>query len=146
LKQLKKIYGEYLKKVGKLDEDIRLGKSKTRDAEDKAVITQQNQLLTERLKNRFITNDRIIAIAILMLCVIFGIGVFLVFYYRHTPSAMGGVFGGTFLSLLAIIRWLFKLWREKSYMDITLGILEGLTPRQAAEFISNIYWKLRGSS
>lgn len=150
MKHLKSIYEDYLKSIDKFDEDIRLGrKVKTRKKADKdiaAVIEGKSQLLTQRLNERFKFNNRIVILAVVLLCLIFGIGVFLIFYYRDSPATMGGVFGGTFLSLLSIIRWLHKLWQEKSVMDMSLSVLEGLAPKQAAEFISTIYWKLRSQS
>jgi hypothetical protein len=132
-----------------LEEDIRLGGSddvKEVDDKDSEKISHHSGLLMESLNKRYRFNTSVIVIAIILLCILFGIGVTLIFYYRDLPSAMGAVFGGTFLSLLSIIHWLYKLWREKSFMDISLGILEGLPPEKAAEFISTLYWKLRGES
>jgi uncharacterized protein with PQ loop repeat len=140
--QLKEIYKHYLQRIGRLDEEVCLGpRMDKKVVEDKDTVIQQSRLLSETLNNRFRFNNKIIIIAVVLLCILFAVGVILVFYYRDSPSVMGGVFGGTFLSLLSIISRLHKLWKEKNLMDITIGMLEGLPPEKAAEFISTIYWK-----
>jgi hypothetical protein len=147
LKQLKEIYKDYLESIGRLDEEISLGpRTDKKEVEDKSTIIRQSRFLSERLNNRFRFNNKIIIIAVVLLCILFAMGVILVFYYRDSPSVMGGVFGGTFLSLLSIIGWLHKLWKEKSMMDISLSILEGLPPEKALDCINTLYWMLRSPS
>lgn len=147
MKQLKEIYEEYLKGIEKLDEVIVLGsRGDQMEAKSSDLIDNQSRMLTERLNKRFKFNNAIIILAIVLLCILFAIGVSLVFYYRNSPSVMGGVFGGTFLALLSIIGWLHKLWKEKSLMDISLWALEGLPPEKAAEHINTLYWTLHSSS
>jgi uncharacterized protein YqhQ len=141
------MYEVYLKGIGKLEEAIVLGSpGDQKGLKSSDEIDRQSRILTESLDKRFKFNNNIIILAILLLCILFAIGVFLVFFYRNSPSVMGGVFGGTFLALLSIIKWLHKLWKEKSLMDISLCILEGLPPEKAAESISTLYWKLHGTS
>jgi hypothetical protein len=147
LKQLKEIYKDYLESIGRLDEEISLGpRTDKKEVEDKSTIIRQSRFWSERLNNRFRFNNKIIIIAVVLLCILFAMGVILVFYYRDSPSVMGGVFGGTFLSLLSIIGWLHKLWKEKSMMDISLSILEGLPPEKALDCINTLYWMLRSPS
>jgi hypothetical protein len=147
LKQLMKIYEDYLDGIGKLDKKIYMGRGKdTKPVEDKEILKQESHILSKRLSKRFKFNDNIIRIAIVLLCLLFAIGVTLIFYYRDLPHVMGGVFSGTFLLLYIIIRWLHKLWEEKSHMDFVLVIFDGLPPEKAAEFLINHYWKLRSSS
>jgi len=154
--KLTTIFEDYLKDIEQFDEKVILGSTdralqvkestpgyspKRADSFDK-----RTKSLEERLKDRFKFNNGIILLAIIILCMIFAIGVFFVFYYRNSPAALGGVFGGTFLSLLSIISWLHKLWREKSIMDMTLSVIEGLPAREAAKFINTMAWKLRGKN
>ncbi len=147
MKQLKEIYKDYLKRIGRLDEEVCLGpRTDKKDVKDKGTIIRQSRFLSERLNNRFRFNNKIIILAVVLLCILFAVGVILVFYYRDSPSVMGGIFGGTFLSLLSIIGWLHKLWKEKSLMDISLSILEGLPPEKASDCISTLYWILRSPS
>ena len=147
MKQLKEIYKDYLESIGRLDEEICLGpRLDKKEVEDKSTLIRQSRFLSERLNNRFRFNNKLIIIAVVLLCILFAAGVILVFYYRDSPSVMGGVFGGTFLSLLSIIGWLHKLWKEKSLMDISLSILESLPPEKASDCINTLYWTLRSPS
>lgn len=147
MKQLKELYEEYLKGIGKFDEAIALGaRGGQAETKDNVQLGEQSRMLTKRLNQRFRFNNGIILLAIVLLCILFSIGIFLVFYHRNSPSVMGGVFGGTFLALLSIIGWLHKLWKEKSLMDISLWVLEGLPPEKSAECINILYWTLHTSS
>lgn len=156
MEKLTTIFEDYLKSIEQFDDKVILGSS------DRAIqvkestpgyfpdgpgsLERKTKSLEERLGERFKFNNGIILLAIIILCMIFVMGVFFVFYYRDSPVALGGIFGGTFLSLLSIISWLHKLWREKSVMDMTLSVIEGLPAREAAKFINTMAWKLRGKN
>jgi hypothetical protein len=147
LRKLKRIYRDYLKKIGKLDGELRLGRrGDSRGVEYEEVLIHESELLRQRLDNRFQSNNKIIILAIVLLCILFFIGVYLVFYYRDEPLIMGGIFSGTFVLLLSIVKWLHILWKEKSVMDLSLVIFEDLSPKEAAEkaaeFIPLLYKKI----
>jgi len=143
MRQLATYFEDYLKDIGKFDTNIIFGKDKESkiDFNDKAII-DKNNILLNRLYNRFKLNDKIIFTAVFLLCILFFIGIFFLFYYRNDPVILGGIFGGTFLSLLSIIHWLYKLWAEKSYIDISLYIIENESSENAYKFINNVYWKI----
>jgi hypothetical protein len=147
LKKIDEIYGDFLKSINLFDNVISLGPGTgKKPAKDPEILKDKTSILTGELKKRFKFNDKIIILAIILLSVLFLVGVSLVFYYRGSPSVMGSVLGGTFFSLLSIVRWLYKLWREKSIMDISLTIIDALPPEKAAEFINTIFWKLRSEA
>ena len=143
---LRKIYEDYLQKIGKLDKDVRFGgpgegvEKEEKTVDNQELIRKESAHLAQRLKERFKWNNRIIFAVILLLFFLFALGIFLIFWYREFLLTNKVILSGTFLSVFPIIYWLYRLWREKSFMDITLSILEGLSPQQAAQFISSIYW------
>lgn len=127
----------YIKETGQL-KPVMLG------SEDKprAVQKDEQDRLKDNLQKRLKSNDLILTIAIILLCVIFVIGVFFVIYYKDNPKTIGVVFGGTFLSLLTIVLQLRKIWLDKNILDVSLNVIENLQPEDAADFIKTLYWNL----
>jgi hypothetical protein len=146
LEKLKNIYEDYLKSIGKFDPDIRFGRKESKAAENKEVIELQSRALAERLKERFKFNNRIILIGILLLCLLFILGIVIIILYRDFLLTNRIVLGFTFFSFFPIVYYLRMLWWDKCYLDISLSVIEGLPPQQAADFISVMYWKLRSRS
>lgn len=126
---------KFLESIGRLKAG-QLGGNEIKpiDEKDKKIFTD---ILTTQLSN----NNRIIWVAIVLLCVLFGVGVSLVFYYLDSPKIMGVVFGGTFLSLLSIIEWLHRLWTDKSKMDLLYAMTPELSSEQFVKLAEIIYWK-----
>ena len=85
-------------------------------------------------------NKNIMIVYIAMLCIVFGIDVYLIFRFLNSPNAMGIIFGGTFLSLLTVIDRLRRIWKEKSIMEMILVLLDGLPKEQIATVIETLYW------
>ena len=134
MKQVQSIYKKYLKRIGRIQE-ISLGAY-----EPQTITREDNQFFTKLLEKQLNFNRNVIIVYISMLCVLFGIGVLLIFYHLNSPEKIGLIFGGTFLSLLTIIEKLRRLWRDKSIMDITLNIAQGLPPEQTAQVIEALYF------
>jgi hypothetical protein len=87
-------------------------------------------------------NDRIILVAILLLCAFFALGVFLILRFLSSPATIPLVFGGTIFSLLGIVRWLQTLWWDKSMMDVLLAVCASMTPDEAARTITTVYFEV----
>jgi hypothetical protein len=86
-------------------------------------------------------------IAVAMLCAIFLGSLGIIFYYRDDPTRIGVLLGagGGLFSLLAVIRWLRRLWIEENTMEFIRKILDDLPPEKAAEMISQYYFMMMGS-
>ncbi len=131
---LNAIIEAYLGGIGQLDEQELGGSPNTVSAE-------YQQSLVASLSGQWKFNKGIIVVAISVLCAIFLLGIFLVIYYRDSPTAIAAILGGNFFSLLVIVGWLRRLWLENSTMGALLAIVEGMTPREAAKVITT--WHFR---
>lgn len=129
------IYEKFLKENHRF-EKIKAGGS---EGVIPATETSKSQLINNLLiQNKF--NNILILVIMAMFIVIFGIGIYFSLYYRNDPKTMGVVFGGSFLSLLVIIRGLQNLWKQKSTMDMLLTIVPNMTPDKAVEIIEMLYY------
>ncbi len=81
------------------------------------------------------SNDKVIAVVFVLLCLFFVISMYFGYYYRDQPGVMGGILGSTFLVLFLTIKWLHKLWQVKGIMDILLKIMENISPAKANEIM-----------
>ena len=85
--------------------------------------------------------DRILLIAVGLLCCLFALGFGLTIYHRNSPTNVAALFGGgTFLSLLGIVAWLRKLWFDKRTMDLLLALTQSMTPADAAKALTSFYF------
>lgn len=137
MNKLKSIYQSFL-------EDNSLLELEKLGSDEKKVAPSKNASLN--LKSNILKqskfNNNIVIVSIVLLCIIFGLGIFFAIYYRDNPTTIGVIFGGTFLSLLAIVSRLRRIWLEKSLMDVSLSVLEDLPPQDAAKFIQTIYYNM----
>ena len=135
--RIRAAYKNYLSRMNRLQE-VNLGSS------DKphSVTEEDNQFLSSLLQKELNFNRKLVLIFVTMLLVLFGMGLFLTIYFIHSPKTIGIVFGGTFLSLLAIIEKLHRLWEEKSKMDITLSLAQNLPPAETVKVIETLYWNM----
>ena len=131
---LNKIVDSYLVRIGQANEQ-ELGN------ELKPIKPEDNTYLLESFKSQQTFNRGIVVVAISVLCAIFLLGVFLVVYYRDSPSAIVAILGGNFFSLLVIVGWLRKLWLENSTMGALLLITKDVPAREAAAIITT--WHFR---
>lgn len=136
MKHIKKIFEDYLNRIGEL-KPVQLGD------DDKRIVTEKDSAFLEtQINGQRNFNNTIIIVAMVVLCVIFLVGVALVIKYIDHIEKINIVFGGTFLSLLSIVYWLRKLWLEKSVLDISMGIIQNMPPEKAADYISTLYWRM----
>ena len=130
MRELKVSFRSYLSKTGKIGE-IPLGNSKPKNLD--------NKLFRSELKKLSKINDIFIISAFVILIILFAVGIYLTLLHRNNPSKITAIFGGTFLSLLIIVRKLRQFWLEKFIMDHSSIVLQNFSPEQAADFILNLY-------
>jgi len=138
MKRLRSAYEQYLTRIERLNK-IQLGTDANKK-KSRPITEEDNQYFIKLLDKQLKFNLNIVIIYITMLCVLFGIGVFLVFYYLNSPRVIGLIFGGTFFSLLTVIEKLRRLWHEKSIIDISLTVIQELPPKETAKVIEILYW------
>ena len=136
MKKLETILSTFLNDIGRI-EDIKLG-GKVNQL--KHLSDDDTARLTGQLSGQSKFNRTILVIYIISLCVLYAIGIFMVFYFLDSPEKIGIVFGGSFLGLLAIGDRLYKIWREKTVTDVLLTLIQGLPPIEAVKAIESIYW------
>jgi len=143
MKKLENVFNSYLQKVGYLD-FVFLGDDDedNEDKEVKPVTEKESQFLINHLKTSQKQNNSIIMIILIMLCILFGVGIYFVFYYRDDPVMLCSIFGGNFLALLGIVSKLKRLWTEKVIIEHSHSILENLKPEEAAKVMMNLYTNL----
>ena len=136
MKELTSAIENYLESTGQLQ------LKQMGPGEERAITREHNQRLVTRLGRIGRSNDRIVIIAIGVLCVLFVLGISLLLYHRDNLTAVWPVVGGMLVSNLAIVRWLRRLWIEKTLIGIMLVVAAELPPEQAAKYILLLYWNL----
>ncbi|MGH8548826.1 MAG: hypothetical protein ACRERU_09550 [Methylococcales bacterium] len=131
MKRLETSLTDFLRLLGRLD-DIKLGA-------DEHQVNQPTEEDITRLKTRVCENSKfnrtILILYIVSVCVLYVLGVFLVFHFIDSPDVIGVVFGGTFLSLIGVTERLYRVWREKTIIDVMLTIIDDLPPSEAIKSI-----------
>jgi hypothetical protein len=128
----------YLREIGEADAKKLGGATAIRAPE---VLAEAQNSLERRLREDAKSTDRIIVVAVVLLCCLFFAGLGLVFYYRDSPEQVKVMFGGgTFLSLLGIVAWLRKLWFDKRTMDLLLVLVQSMSPTDAAKVLATFYF------
>jgi alkylhydroperoxidase family enzyme len=128
----------YLREIGEA-EPKKLGVAAEPSALE--ILTGAQNSLERRLREDAKSTDRIIVVAVVLLCCLFFAGLGLVFYYRDSPGHVAAMFGGgSFLSLLGIVGWLRKLWFDKRTMDLLLVLVQSMSPADAAKVLATFYF------
>jgi len=135
MKRLEAIFEEYLRLIeqqegGKLGEKL------------KEVTVANNQYFAALLDEHLKFNKSIIVVAVALLCILFSVGMFLVYTLRTSPKGIIAISGGNFLSFLLVIRWLRRLWIEKSMVDVMIFVARDMSPYEAAKFLTKFYFKM----
>jgi hypothetical protein len=104
------------------------------------VTEEDSRFLRESLGRQLRFGNSMIIVAVVLLCSLFFLGVFLILYHRDSLNAVGVISGGTFASLLAIIGLLRRLWLEKSAMDLLIHASKGLPPAETAKLVTSFYF------
>jgi hypothetical protein len=128
----------YLREIGEV-ESKKLGDTPTLRAPETLAGAQST--LERSLREDARTTDRIVVVAVVLLCCLFVAGIGLVVYYRNSPEHLEVLFGGgTFVSLLGIVGWLRKLWFDKRTMDLLLVLVQSMSPADAAKVLTAFYF------
>lgn len=106
----------------------------------KAVSIKQKNELIHHLLNETKFNKKLIVVITIMFVILFGVGVFFTIYYRDNPKTMGIIFGGSFLTLIAVMRALQNLWAKKCRMDMLLTLIPGISPEQTVMVIETLLY------
>jgi len=135
MKRLETIFEDYLRLIGQ-QEGPDLGEK------PKEVTAAANQHFAALLDEHLKFNKGIIVVAVALLCILFGVGMFLVYTLRTSPKGIVTISGGSFLSFLLVIRWLRRLWIEKSMIDVMIFVARDMPPKEAAKFLTGFYFKM----
>ncbi len=88
-------------------------------------------------------NASFLWVALVLLVILFGVGGGLIYLYREQPGVLTVILGGNLFTLLAVIDWLRRLWRDKSVLDALLFTVSGMAPEDAIKVISTFYFRMR---
>src|ERR1700730_15345683 len=108
---MKEAVRDYLRQIDQFEPQS-LGKRR------RPITPQDSQFLRERIGHQARINDRISVIAVTLLVCLFGLGVSLIIYDLGPVRAEAAISGTTFASLLVVVRFLRRLWLDKSRMDL----------------------------
>ena len=109
--------------------------------EVQALSWKHNDLLADLLNKQLAISNKNVFIATLLLFIFFcvGSGISLASYYLNLSEIIKWVFGVSIvLSFLFVIRWLYELLFEKSYMKRLLTLAEDISPNQITFIIEII--------
>ncbi|ETR71191.1 MAG: hypothetical protein OMM_08279 [Candidatus Magnetoglobus multicellularis str. Araruama] len=140
MNKLEKAFSTYLQDIGYLD-FVYLGDDKDdiKDKDVNPVTEKESQSLINNLSKSQEQNNSIVTIILIMLCILFTVGIFFVFYYRDDPVTLCTIFGGNFFALLGIVSKLKKIWTEKVIIEYSQSILKDLKPEEAAKVMMTLY-------
>ncbi|MDX2044363.1 MAG: hypothetical protein SF097_24350 [Acidobacteriota bacterium] len=134
VEKLKQDFETYLERIGRLKE-VPLGED-----DEQPVKKEDNQHLIQLLDQHVKSNNSLVVIAIVILCLSFLGTILLLLSYRQNPEAIKLVAGGAMMLALGVVRWLHKFWIQKTFIAIALTILDKLPPEQAADVMTRLYW------
>jgi hypothetical protein len=100
--------------------------------------------LRDYLRERVRVSDRLVAVVVALLAILFLTGIGLAIYHRDKPEFMSAIIGGDLLSLLAVVAWMRRIIVEKTQIDLSIAMIEALPPEQSAVFLMTLYERLLG--
>jgi hypothetical protein len=111
--------------------------------EPRKVTEQQIGFLIAQLKSAAATNNKIVAVLVGLYVAMLIVGFIVVFSLFHEPKTMRAVLGGSFLSLLIILKGLQSVWREQHGMSLMISLLPSLSPEEAVKVVETHYYKTK---
>ena len=135
MKRLNDVIGQFLKS----DESLRAGPHLGPQA--RKATPQQVEFLIAQLRAASTQNGKIIAVVIALYVAMLACGFVIVFALLHEPKTMRAVLGGSFLSLLVIVKGLHSLWRENTRIQLLMALLPSLPPEEAIKVVESYYYK-----
>ncbi|SRR5260370_979416 len=134
MRKLDNTLADYLRRIGQYEPQS-LGK------EPRPTTEEDSLFLRDSLNRQLLFNNLLIIVAVIMLCVLFMLGVFLILYHRDSFDAVAWISGGTFAALLVIIRLLRRLWLDKSAVDLLIHASHGMSPSESAKLVTTFYFR-----
>jgi hypothetical protein len=131
---LESILADYLRRIGQYEPQP-LGKAPRPSTAEDA------QFLREALTRQLRFNNSMIMVAVAMLCGLFLLEVFLIVDHRDSLKAVSVISGTAFAGLLLVVRYLRRLWLDKSAMDILILTSHSLPPAETARLVTSFYFK-----
>jgi hypothetical protein len=107
----------------------------------RTITPEDSQFLRDTLQAQLRFNNALILAAAAMLCVLFLVGVLLIVLYRGSTTGVSIISGTTFASMLGIVRFLRRLWLDKSTMDVLICASHGMSPEETAKLVTSFYFK-----
>jgi hypothetical protein len=134
VKRLNDVIGQFLKS----DESLRAGPHL---GPHRKANPQQVAFLIDQLKLASRQNGRIVAVLVVLYVAMLIGGFIIVFTLFHEPKAMRSVLGGSFLSLLLILKGLQTVWREQTGIAVMISLLPSLSPDEAVKVVEAHYYE-----
>src|SRR2546430_10412290 len=110
MKRLNDVIEQFLK----TDQSLQLG---PRMGEAPQVTEQQKSFLIDQLKAGAATNNKIVAVLVGLYVLMMIVGFVIVLTLFKQPEKMQAGLGGSFLSLLGILKGLHSVWREQTKIN-----------------------------
>lgn len=131
---LKQTLVDYLRRIGQYEPQS-LGK------ESRRLTAEDNVFLRESLNRQLRFNNLMILVALVLLCALFILGVFLILYNLRSVNVVEVISGATFAAMLAMIRFLRRLWLDKSAVDLLIHASYAMSPEEAAKLVTSFYFR-----
>lgn len=138
MKHLQSILSDFLDKTGGKS-PIVLGKHEE-NLQAQVISERDKEYLIQKLEEAARKGDTMVLTMTVMLITLFLVGLLFAFYYRDSPTTLGVIFGGTFLSLTTIFLELKRLWREKTAFDMLIGLLPSMSVSEAMKAVRSVYY------
>jgi hypothetical protein len=108
-----------------------------------SVALEQMTFFIEQLKSASRQNSRIVAVLVVLYIAMLVFGFIIVFKLLHEPKMLRRVLGGSFLSLLLILKGLQSVWREQNEIAIMISLLPSLSPAEAFKVAEARFYKAK---
>lgn len=99
--------------------------------------------LIDQLKLASKQNGRIVTVLVALYVAMLIGGFVIVFTLYHDLKVMHSVLGGSYLSLLVILKSLQSVWREQTGFVLMISLLPSLSTEEAIKVVETHYYKTR---
>jgi hypothetical protein len=137
MKRLNDVIEQFLK----TDESTRLGPHL--GGAPRTVTEQQISFFIEQLKASAAFNRKVVAVLVGLYVLMMIIGFIIVLTLFKQPQTMRVALGGSFLSLLLILKGLQSVWREQQGISFMTSLLPSLSPAEAMKVVETHYYKTK---
>ena len=110
------------------------------------VSEQQKSFLIQQLKLASAQNRKIATVLVGVYVAMLVVGFIIALTLFRNETALRAALGGSFLSLLLIVRGLYSVWRENNGMQVLLALIPSLSPEEAIKVVESYYYKTRNAA